>query len=463
MSIVICGSTGIVGRHLAVMTPSAVTPSRSDIDYTSRESIRVFFEKYQVKACINCIAERRLEKCEENWNLTKQVNIDIPSNISAVCKSLGVHFVHISTDYVFDGSNPPYSPYSKPCPIQNYGISKFVAELSIHQDSTIIRVPVLYSEYGNDAIEPIIKKVLNTVEESFEDDYFPRRPVYAPDLCNFIMHLVDTKQLGTFHFWNHFDTVTKYQMSRVIGNILGKDVSHVKRSLNTYSAGRPFDTNFTDDSHDIRKFSITCIEDGLKKCLESVYHPGCNDDVFYLFDLDGTLTDTDTSHYNAYKKAGLKMDWSEFEQAINTEKFYAPDEMRTLKNIFMRDEIVRFLPGAEEFLMNVKNHVIVTNSSKEVVESYKKQLPILNKLNIITREEYDNPKPSPDGYALGIKRFYNNEKYIVGFENTIIGYQSIKHFTQCVYLVTNTESYCYKQLKNEKVHFIKDYLKIVLH
>lgn len=181
------------------------------------------------------------------------------------------------------------------------------------------------------------------------------------------------------------------------------------------------------------------------------------DDTFYVFDLDGTLTDTDINHHNAYKKAGLDMGWSEFETRINTNELYVTEEMRSRKNEFMKDEIIKFIPGAEEFLATVKNHVVVTNSTRAVVDSFIKQLPLLGKLNILTREDYENAKPSPDGYNLGIQRYYKNEKYIVGFENTIIGYESIKHVAQHVYIVTREDSTCHEKLKDKDIRFIQDY------
>jgi beta-phosphoglucomutase-like phosphatase (HAD superfamily) len=167
-------------------------------------------------------------------------------------------------------------------------------------------------------------------------------------------------------------------------------------------------------------------------------------------------------HWRAYKKAGLDMEWPEFEKCINLNTLEVTEEMRDCKNKLMKDECVRFIPGAEEFLKRIGNHVIVTNSTRSVVEFYKLQLPVLATLNIVCREEYADPKPSPDGYEYGIQKYYRNEKYIVGFENTIIGYHSMKHCTKNVYMVSQLDSPCYKELKKEKVRFIRDYLKFIV-
>jgi dTDP-4-dehydrorhamnose reductase len=272
--VVVCGSSGILGKNLCRQLGGGVlAPTRNDIDYMSLQSIKNFFEKNKsIKVCINCIAERRLENCESDWENTKSTNITIPSNLYNVCILLGIHFVHISTDYVFDGKNPPYSPtFSRPNPLQNYGISKLIAEYALGSDATIIRVPVLYSEEGNDLIEPLLKKVMSH-EKSFEDNYFPRRPVYIPDFCTFIIDIaVHKKEKGTFHFWNPLGVYTKYQIIQMIGKILNKDVSHVSPSENKYTAGRPYDTLFIDEKYDIYSYKHTPLCEGLLKILSPYF------------------------------------------------------------------------------------------------------------------------------------------------------------------------------------------------
>jgi HAD superfamily hydrolase (TIGR01509 family) len=178
----------------------------------------------------------------------------------------------------------------------------------------------------------------------------------------------------------------------------------------------------------------------------------------FLVDLDGTLIDSDRNHYNAYVRAGLDMSWVDFERAINTEGLDVSEEIREKKNTLMKDEIVHYIPGAEEFIKTLAKHphCVVTNTSRPVVDLFRKQLPLLNSLNIITREEYDRPKPAPDGYLLALKR-YSTGGQVIGFENTVMGYNSIRHVADRVYIVASQDSYCYSVLVGDPVQFISSY------
>ena len=106
---------------------------------------------------------------------------------------MNIYFIHLSTDYVYDGQKPPFSPSSLTNPLQNYGISKLIAEQriisNIKNNYLILRVPVLYSNklksLEESAVPLIIKKVMNKVENFQEDNFSIRRPLFIEDLGEF--------------------------------------------------------------------------------------------------------------------------------------------------------------------------------------------------------------------------------------------------------------------------------------
>jgi beta-phosphoglucomutase-like phosphatase (HAD superfamily) len=100
------------------------------------------------------------------------------------------------------------------------------------------------------------------------------------------------------------------------------------------------------------------------------------------------------------------------------------------------------------------NAVVVTNSSKATIDVICEIVPILNKIkNWCFRETYTNPKPHPESYDLALNRYYKNEQYIIGFENTNIGYESLKHSAKIIYLyVDNDDEYS----KTDKWYYKKD-------
>jgi beta-phosphoglucomutase-like phosphatase (HAD superfamily) len=175
--------------------------------------------------------------------------------------------------------------------------------------------------------------------------------------------------------------------------------------------------------------------------------------LFYVFDLDGTLIDSDKIHYNALIKSGWTISYEEYENLLNTTGITLDPDMQKIKDANMNYDDVHFIKGADALIdyihQNDINHVVVTNSRRGTVEKFKERLPHLAKLkNWVTREDYKNPKPSPDGYQLGIKKYHKGEKNILGFENTVNGYKSLKHVTDTIFMVN---------MKIDGTHFISDY------
>ena len=85
----------------------------------------------------------------------------------------------------------------------------------------------------------------------------------------------------------------------------------------------------------------------------------------------------------------------------------------------------------------------------------------MNKIkNWVTREHYKNPKPSGECYELAKQLYYKGEEKIIGLENSINGYLSVKHITECVYILVDTSLKNYSTLKNKDVYLINDYKSI---
>jgi len=156
--------------------------------------------------------------------------------------------------------------------------------------------------------------------------------------------------------------------------------------------------------------------------------------AFLLIDLDGTLIDSEKSHYDALLKAGWgPCSFEEYHSMINTTGIQITDEMRRRKNQHMIYD-VDFMPGAEELIdfihENNVNHCVVTNSKREAVEKFREKIPKLNKLsNWIIREDYKEPKPNSECYILARDRFHKGEPLIYGFEDTKVGARALTAVT----------------------------------
>jgi S-adenosylmethionine synthetase len=501
MKVFVAGASGILGRDLCKIL------SDNNIDYTGSFNTRMtekcvkidFFNEellekellsMNVDVVINCIVERFTDVCEKDWVKTMRVNVDIPDIISKVCARNKIYLIHISTDYVFDGKTPPYNISSCPNPLQNYGISKLIAEYRVKANGgnyLIIRVPVLYTnsyEYLDEtAVTTLGKKVMNQVDTFTEDNVSIRRPIFIPDFCNFVLDAAKNKITGTRHFFNNCDKTTKYKMIKNIASYLRLPHDHIT-PINSFGPGcanRPIDTELLDTDN---IFFKTDIREGIATCFEKFAYPefaSCPQEFLVLFDLDGTLIDSEKLHYEAYRKtlspwADIKEEY--FFDVINNgsiddifKVLNIPRELiaelRNYKQEIMESNAT-WIEGAKEFINYLDSigvsMVIVTNTDKSIVDKFCKELPELAKIkNWVCRKDYSKAKPDPECYRYAVEKYGADKKYIIGFENTLNGFKALKQVTSRTYCITNKTSPFYSSLKKEDTIHIKNFNSFLGH
>jgi beta-phosphoglucomutase-like phosphatase (HAD superfamily) len=194
-----------------------------------------------------------------------------------------------------------------------------------------------------------------------------------------------------------------------------------------------------------------------------------------MLDLDGTLIDSNLAHYNAYKKVFDKYNYSflsidEWNNIILNDNFdnYLKNlfhenifNMIKLEKLnFLKNQEICFTKNSElflRFLIEYKfNFCIVTNTKKETVNIFKEKLPILNDINQwIYRDDYNLPKPDSECYKLAKQKYYNNEKYIIGIEDSMVGYNALMQNTDIIYIYNNTSIF-----KNNDCYLFNDYNNI---
>ena len=498
----VAGGSGLVGRSLVDLLKregiehvssynSRPVENGHRINFEDANEIGRLLDESQSTVCVNCIVQRQTDICEKNWSETSSINIALVDTLSRVCNAKGVHLIHISTDYVFDGKKGPYYPTTETNPLQNYGISKLISEKRVIANTgayTIIRVPVLYWDQiptlDENAVTLIGKKVLNQVERTGEDNYSVRRPVYIPDMCAFILDKIRSRDVGIFHFYNPVDAMTKYEIAKSIAGFLGKSHSHIAPSGTSVNmANRPYDTQLRDQSYAITNYSFLPLMSGIERCFARWKHPNpmMTADVsncFLMMDLDGTILDTDRLHYQAYKTAlktlDIDLEWADFEEAIHSGSVdamcsklgVAPADYTRVKELklaaLMQETAIQPIEGAREFIEACLNNgatiVVVTNTSRRVVEHFKEHCPFLNRIdNWVCREDYSAPKPSSECYRVALERFYTNQRFKIGFENTLNGYNAIKGAVDCVYYITHAGGVNYRRMTKEDCYLVCDF------
>jgi beta-phosphoglucomutase-like phosphatase (HAD superfamily) len=220
-------------------------------------------------------------------------------------------------------------------------------------------------------------------------------------------------------------------------------------------ASRPYDTMLSDSKYNINDMKFTDFDLSIRHYFEKYRHYGKLDrDCFLMIDLDGTIIHSSDAHYNAYKLAlndlGFPfIDVHEWKRIISTSHmndYFASlydDEtivqIRSLKKQYMKSQTIEFTKNSNIFLQYLMDNdirfAIVTNTDSETVEIIKSILPFLkNVKNWVTRNDYENTKPSGDSYRLAMAKFYSNERYIIGIEDSIVGYNALKTVTDRIYI-----------------------------
>jgi S-adenosylmethionine synthetase len=482
MKVAVFGASGLVGRSLRALLTElniewigtySTNPFEDGIylDVKDEKSIIAFFSKHEFTHCINCVAERNVDICEKDFDITLVVNARFAEILAEQCLKTNIYMLHISTDYVFDGSSAPYLPTSECSPIQAYGKSKYFAEQKIQKmytKSCIVRVPVLYTQnyrfLNETAVTMIAKKVMNKSKNHIEDNYYVRSPVFIDDFCVFLKDCLLKEKTGIFHFYNSKDRLTKYTIAKAIGEYLTLPIHHITPQVaNTHQAGRPYDTTLHDLQYNRLDYPDTALQDGIAKCLYQFKHPFLSkegppdESIFYMIDLDGTLLDSEKLHYTSYQKAfgHYNLDfcsWDEYICLLSVETYCREkagllyeDVKKRKQTIFYNHESIDFISGAEEFLRwllhTEQNFVIVTNTTRNTVNFFKEKVPLLQEVKQwVVREDVVNPKPNSEPYSLALQLYYKNEQYKIGIENTLCGFNALKEITPIIYIVGGIDS-----------------------
>ena len=126
---------------------------KSSLDITNDEAIKEVFAIQSFDVCINSAAYTDVDGAETNKALAYAINATAVETLAKVCKQHGCWLIHISTDYVFDGTlGRPYKPSDTPNPLNVYGASKLAGEQALEaigDNYSIVRTSWLYSHYGN--------------------------------------------------------------------------------------------------------------------------------------------------------------------------------------------------------------------------------------------------------------------------------------------------------------------------
>lgn len=203
----VIGYKGMLGSEICrQLTENNIQFVRSDVDVdiTDIEALEQFAKCRAVTWIINCAAYTAVDKAESDIELAHKLNVEGPANIAKVAKKYGAKLIHISTDYVFDGTGTTPRTEDMPvAPIGVYGVTKAKGEEAVRNNTDkyyILRTAWLYGWAGKNFVYTMIR-AMNTHDAVKVVNDQKGTPTFAGDLAKVILQIIDDKTVsyGTYH------------------------------------------------------------------------------------------------------------------------------------------------------------------------------------------------------------------------------------------------------------------------
>jgi dTDP-4-dehydrorhamnose reductase len=233
--ILVTGANGQLGKEFQVICAlypqfDFVFVARDDMPVDNYGLVRNTFLGIKPDYCVNCAAYTAVDKAESEKELAFLINGEAPGELAAICKEYNTRFVHISTDYVFDGrSSVPYKEDAPTHPESVYGASKLDGEQRVmlsNPGSIIIRTSWVYSEFGRNFVKTMLRLMNEKTEVNVVNDQFGS-PTYAMDLAEVIMQIITysksfASNAGIYHYSDE-GVITWYDFALAIKEISGSN------------------------------------------------------------------------------------------------------------------------------------------------------------------------------------------------------------------------------------------------
>lgn len=223
----ITGGGGQVGsavaEFMAAEYPATVTATRTELDLTDGDRVRMEVERLEPTLIINCAAMTDVDGCEGDPHRAFQVNHEGPAHLAHAARAVGARLIHISTDFVFDGEKrTPYREQDPALPLSVYGRSKLrgeVAVLETNPDSLVVRSSWVYGGAAARFVRTILDRARRNLPLRVVTDQVGG-PTYRVDLAGAILLLATLPVRGILHFANA-GQCSRHEFAREIVRLAG--------------------------------------------------------------------------------------------------------------------------------------------------------------------------------------------------------------------------------------------------
>ncbi len=284
MNILVTGCNGQLGKEFQKISNintehNWIFTDINELNICDKHSVNAFFQNNKVEICINCAAYTAVDKAEDEVDKAREINATAVLNLANASKDSNSLLIHVSTDYVFDGtSERPYLEDDTPSPNSIYGKTKAEGEQNIISSACsyiIIRTSWLYSAYGNNFVKTMLRlgserEFVNVVDDQNGN------PTWAYDLACAIVLLIqrfENKEVKEIFNYSNEGTIPWSNFAEAIFYIGNKDCEVIPISTKEYGskANRPAFSAL--DKTKIKAFTgikIPFWRESLIKCIEEI-------------------------------------------------------------------------------------------------------------------------------------------------------------------------------------------------
>lgn len=277
--ILVTGAGGQLAKSIADVSAiysgfEFVFLTKADMPLDDTAKVEAVFEAVQPRFCINCAAYTAVDKAESDKENAFLINAEAVKELAKTCAGWRSGLIHISTDYVFNGSSAvPYKESDPVHPVNIYGASKAKGEalaIVYNPETIIIRTAWVYSRHGSNFVKTMMRLMREKAQLNIVNDQVGS-PTYAIDLAHAIMKMISSAYWlpGIYHYCNE-GRISWYDFALAIKEITGANCSLQPVPATAYPtpAKRPayslLDTSKIREKYDV---SIPLWKESLKKCI----------------------------------------------------------------------------------------------------------------------------------------------------------------------------------------------------
>jgi dTDP-4-dehydrorhamnose reductase len=248
--ILVTGANGQLGSEIKELADNYpdfdfIFTDIADFPLDKTEEIIANFNRIQPDIVINCAAYTAVDKAEQDEVTADAINHLAIATLASLCNASGAKLIHVSTDYVFDGTSPvAYKEDDKPNPKSVYGATKLAGEIACSQqcpESIIIRTAWVYSEFGNNFVKTMLRLMTERDTLSVVNDQIGS-PTYAADLAQVMLTILDSNKWepGIYNYSNEGE-ISWYDFAMDIREIAQKscEIKGIPASSYPTPAERP--------------------------------------------------------------------------------------------------------------------------------------------------------------------------------------------------------------------------------